>query len=83
MKSILVIDTPQDCLACPCIKLFSDFEYCSVNMTPLGLHIPKWCPLRPMPEKMIPEMVLGNKFAEGCVQGWNDCLEEILGEDNG
>lgn len=34
-------------------------------------------PLKPMPEKMIPEMVMGNKFAEGCVQGWNDCIEEI------
>lgn len=32
---------------------------------------------RPLPEKMILEMVMGNKFAEGCVQGWNDCIEEI------
>jgi len=37
--------------------------------------------LRPIPDKLIPEMVLGiNKFAEGCVQGWNDCIDEITGK---
>ena len=36
--------------------------------------------IKPLPEKMIPEMVMGNKFAEGCVQGWNDCIDEIVGE---
>lgn len=36
--------------------------------------------IRPLPEKMIHEIDMGDKYAEGCVQGWNDCLDEILGE---
>lgn len=81
MKSILVIDTPKDCLACPCIKLFADAEYCSVNMKPLGVHIPKWCPLRPLPQ----EKELGD-FEEITwdddiyALGFNRCLHEITGE---
>ena len=38
------------------------------------------CQLRPLPDKLIPEMVLGNAFARGCCQGWNDCINEITGE---
>lgn len=36
--------------------------------------------IKPLPEKMIYEIDMGDKFAEGCVQGWNDCIDEILGE---
>ena len=74
-KSILVIDTPEDCLACPCFSVIGS-EHCSVTMKEVGLHIPKWCPLKPLPKKkntdFHPNIVYAN--------GWNDCLDEILGE---
>jgi len=44
-KSILVIDTPEDCLACPCFSVIGS-EHCSVTMKEVGLHIPMWCPLK-------------------------------------
>ena len=37
-------------------------------------------PMRPLPKKLIPEMVMGNEYAIGCANGWNDCLHEITGE---
>lgn len=37
--------------------------------------------IRPLPEKMIYEIDMGDKFAEGCVQGRNKCIDEILGEE--
>lgn len=85
MKSVLVIDTPKDCLACPCVKLFTDAEYCSVNMKPLGVHIPKWCPLRPLPKQFTTDEILMAKDVKTAIEmrAYNDCLEEILGEDNG
>ena len=51
MNSILVIDTPEDCLACPCFSVIGS-EHCSVTMKEVGLHIPMWCPLKPLPQKM-------------------------------
>ena len=49
MKSILIIETPEDCLACPCFSVIGS-EHCSVTMKEVGLHIPKWCPLRTLPK---------------------------------
>ena len=78
MKAILVIDMPKNCSECPMFGNTHDYQYCEVtDWITDGTYKPSWCPLKPMPEKMIAEMVMGNKFAEGCVQGWNDCLEEI------
>lgn len=92
MKVVIVkeIDEmPTDCDSCP----FQDFsqncgilgEYTMLNYwmedAPYYDLVGKGdCPLKPLPQKMIPEMVMGNKFAEGCVQGWNDCIDEIMGE---
>lgn len=83
MKAVLVIDMPTRCEECP---LLAD-EFCygiyraRCVYDDMGKNgRAKWCPLKPLPEKMIPEMVLGNAFAEGCVQGWNNCLDEITGE---
>ena len=71
MKAVFVIDVDKDELGEAFATITAgekDFYFFAKGV------------IRPLPEKMIPEMVLGNKFAEGCVQGWNDCLEVILGE---
>ena len=77
MKAVLIINMPKD----------FDYRRCSIGgdgniyyerkgeqRTSIVGNIKN---LKPLPQKMIPEMVMGNKFAEGCVKGWNDCLEEI------
>ena len=38
----------------------------------------KAIPIELIPKKMIAEMVIGNRYAEGCVKGWNDCIDTIL-----
>ena len=82
MKSILIIDTPKNCLDCQlmvdgwCYGVKADRTQDTISAKDRTC----WCPLKDLPSKMIPEMVMGNKFAEGCVQGWNDCIDTITGE---
>ena len=80
-KSILVIDTPEDCLACPCFNVIGS-EHCSVTMKEVGLHIPKWCPLKPLPSKLVPFGYLDAGNEDGLYEkGYNDCIDEITGEN--
>ena len=76
MKAILTIEMPESCFDCPC-----ESEYvCGAAQKKLFYEEdrkPEWCPLKETPNKMIPEMVIGNRYSEGIVKGWNDCLEEI------
>ena len=86
-KSILVIDTPEDCLACPCFSVIGS-EHCSVTMKEVGLHIPMWCPLRYLPQKKNTSKIQGFGYSQIMWanktihqnEGWNACLDEIVGE---
>ena len=50
MKSVLVIDTPNDCYECPCY--YEDKDMCEVfnKNTKADNGRPSWCPLRPLPK---------------------------------
>lgn len=52
---------------------FTKDEYKRIN-TDLG-EKPKWCPLKPLPEKML-------KTGEGYVAGWNAAIDAIGGNDS-
>lgn len=44
---------------------------------------PDWCPLRELPEKAtdMPDADdLGVDYVRGAMDGWNNCLDEIVGE---
>ena len=77
-KSILVIDTPENCAVCR-LKIGL---YCKENGNSIAKYFyndkPNWCPLKPMPQS-------GNSLIDDCKEyytdGWNDCLDEILGEE--
>ena len=77
VKAILGIDMPLTCEEC----ILYDYKWCNGSRKhmrlPKGQLKPKWCPLKEMPSKMIPEMVIGNRYSEGIVKGWNDCIEEL------
>ena len=85
--SVLLVATPSKCSECEiCAKYYDDeiediVEYCPVvdGLVPRD-RIDDECPLKPLPEKLIPEIVVGIPFAMGCCQGWNDCLDAITGE---
>lgn len=76
MKAVFVIDIPSeldvnDLLIDYCAHTKGEYK----TIRKGGNH-----PIKPLPKRMIPEMVMGNKFAEGCVHGWNACLDAITGE---
>jgi hypothetical protein len=91
-KAILVIDMPSCCNECSLI--FEDeYSYfcpvkCEKNKTDLyenyiRLHRkPDWCPLKPFPDKRYESgtWILDGYINDGYSQGWNDCIEEILGK---
>lgn len=81
MKAILVIDDmPTDCEDCPfgydyrCFMTWKEFEEKEENHI-ITYPIPKWCPLKPMPEKMRTDE--DDIEEDSYYQGWNDCIEEI------
>ena len=90
-KSVLLIDTPENCLDCQfCYELDEGVEaYCSISdddkdtslMKKINYEYgycqgkPDWCPLKELPNKKN----CGEIF-NGNVKGWNDCLKEIIGE---
>lgn len=70
MKAILVIDMPTDCIKCPLAD-----GYCWNTFPTKGRA--DGCPLRPLPQKV--EMDF-NEYYEGMADGWNACIDEIVGE---
>lgn len=95
MKAILVIDMPKECCECPCFYDYLCCQ-AKDGVNVLGDERPSECPLKPMPN-YIPTPYLfrqmqiadGLQNADGSVptysedymNGWNDCIDEILGED--
>ena len=79
-KSILVIDTPENCCGC-------DLEYghyCGKEKRYIDEEefetIPDWCPHRELPEKK-EENKYHNNYERGIVDGFNACIDEILKGD--
>lgn len=87
MKAVLVIDMPDKCNRCP---LYIHPQYCGAEfcnhkeVSKYGANKPDWCPLRPLPERMTADLYY-RKTPYICdwkerSYGWNECLDEILGE---
>ena len=87
-KSILVIDTPEDCIGCPCHFLDNyGMIYCRKNnkiLLPNDIENvkPTWCPLKEIPKKKKPRKIqdnnLGHFHISAFDKGYNKCIEEIL-----
>lgn len=79
-KSVLVIDTPENCYSCYLRKLIRNWSYCAVKLE----HIkdtsikPDWCPLMDLPEKDNGDYPANTSDA-GFAEGWNQCIDEITG----
>ena len=43
---------------------------------------PHWCPLKNVPEKQVRDYPEYDRYITGYDDGWDDCLEQILGERN-
>lgn len=89
MKSILIFDTPTRCYDCPLYTSIDDadeYGFCDdrniLKQKEAQEKIrfdrkPTWCPLKDLPQKVEMDM---NEYYEGMADGWNACLEEIIGE---
>lgn len=96
-KSILVIDTPENCYDCPfgteyCGNLEYDglceladcLDYDAILMTEEHYDYesksrPEWCPLKPLPEKMVIPRGARNVDGLEYAAGYNTCINEITG----
>ena len=84
MKGILVFNMPNKCSECPCAYEWAN----KCNATDKAIidfnNVPDWCKIRPLPEKAnetVASQLFGEtSYAKGCVDGYNECLDEILGE---
>lgn len=75
-KSVLVIDTPENCGKC---KFISGFWCRAMNgrRVPNNDVIPNWCPLKPLPEKIT--RVAVTDHWNSIKAGWNNCIDAITG----
>ena len=86
MKSILIIDTPKNCMECK-LTYYDECNYSCCSLTGEYVYHYKnrsqYCPLSPIPQKretMQRKDIHG--FADGLMymydKGWNDCIDEIM-----
>lgn len=83
-KAVLVMDMPESCWECPCMKELYEYSICEVKTNVCDEYEhnrPDWCPLRELPERAT-ELTdaddLGVEYVRGTMDGWNACLDEIL-----
>lgn len=85
-KSILVIDTSDNCCDCPCRHMAQylcgeDELLCGAKSDETiwnEKEKPDWCPLRDLPGKANHPNYCDNGRYD---KGWNDCIDEILKGD--
>lgn len=85
-KSVLVIDTPENCISCSisrdCSNILETCTFCPITgkcvLDKEAETIPGWCPLRPLPEKSAIENDMTD-YQCGMVDGRNQCIDEIAG----
>ena len=91
MKAILVVDKPESCTSCLlgichkrwfCLKTLKDIEITD------RYHIPKWCPLKPMPLKRKTEVVWHDDNGRELItheytekdKVWNEIVDYLEGD---
>lgn len=81
-KSVLVIDTPENCTVCPlltgsdeCIMQEDDANFNADSFSRLIEN----CPLKRLPEKKNYTAISGRSPLGAWGNGWNACIDEIAG----
>lgn len=79
-KSVLVIDTPEDCYSCYLLTVSRGLHFCKTKSRRIKdvCTKPDWCPLKPLPEKSTIENDMTD-YQCGMVDGRNQCIDEIAG----
>lgn len=84
-KALLVIDMPNECMECTLRYKDGDTDdwfrfrcHISDDQVQKGERLEN-CPLKPMPEKRITDLLTTCDFGCGFDTGYNACIDEILG----
>lgn len=88
-KSVLVLDTPENCISCSisrdCSDILETCTFCPITgkcvLDKEAETIPDWCPLKPLPEKMDSLYFTRGGKSPDYKMGWNDCLNAIKGDE--
>lgn len=84
-KAILVIDMPSCCNVCIFNNAIGECRFVGNVDVALqhGLRYVE-CPLKPMPKKKEFSNYddYPSTFDMGCAEGYNDCIDEIIGEND-
>ena len=87
VKAILVLETPSSCMGCNFMhcEIEENKEYCEAREIRKQIYLekeekPDWCPLKPMPNKNTKQYSDGYKYGKGYQNGYNACIDEILGD---
>ena len=83
-KAILILKyMPNMCLNCT----LSDYSnqgrpFCKASKRHIDTFVskPDWCPLKEFPEKQVRDYPEYDRYITGYDDGWDACLEEIIGE---
>ena len=80
-KSVLIIDTPESCRSCYLRGFTLNLQYCRGKLKDIKdvSTKPDWCPLKPLPEKMIIPRGARNTDGLEYACGYNTCINEITG----
>lgn len=85
-KSVLIINTPKNCMDCPLAEFNPECELCYGAGKNLDIMFankkPDWCPLREITRKSptkLPLMADMPMEYTDYEKGWNDCIKKILG----
>lgn len=85
-KSILIVDTPNGCYECPlAVETSGNYNACCITGSRIISYDKfTWCPLKPLPEKRDERgtWTMCGYIDDAYSNGWNDCLDEILGGVN-
>ena len=71
---------PEGCYDCYLHEI-DLFNGCRITkMSNFKDGIPDWCPLKDLPRAFTDEELqkAGNELSEGYMDGWNDCINELL-----
>ena len=76
-KSILILDTPRNCEKCNlyyCVGFYCELDHCPLIPLPARKGIEQYCESG--------GMGLDKAVNYAYAQGYNDCLGDIIGENN-
>lgn len=85
-KGIIVVDIPRSCVMCDFCEEVNDMLFC--GYPGIGEHVDDYiasrldlCPIKPIPDRKSEDF--GQTIiAAARGEGWNECLDEILGKYN-